>query len=57
MNADDVVSLIIRWRLVREDISTHELADGQIFGAQSHDRKPQSVFVSHIASKPPRLAP
>jgi hypothetical protein len=38
VNADAVASLIIRRRLVRHDVATHEEADRQVSGTKVEDR-------------------
>lgn len=48
MNADKVVTLIVRGRPVRQNISAHQVADREILGTQRDDRQSECVFVSDI---------
>src|SRR5438067_4016324 len=37
MNADEIVALVIRRRLVRKDVAPHEIAHDEMLCAQRHD--------------------
>lgn len=51
VDADQVVAFVIRWRLVSENISSHQVADDEKLSTERDDRKAESIFVAH---KPPR---
>jgi hypothetical protein len=47
VDADKVVAFIIRWRLVSENISSHQVAHDEKLSTERDDRKAESVFVAH----------
>lgn len=50
VDADQVVTFVVRWRLVSENISSHEVADDEKLSTKRDDRKAESVFVTHKQS-------
>ena len=48
MNADEIIALIVRRSLVRENIAPHKLTNSQVLGAKRDNWQPKRVLVSHL---------
>src|SRR5262245_37732161 len=47
VNADEIITLVIRRGLVRQDVPTHQVAHDQVLGTGGHDRQTQELLFGH----------
>jgi hypothetical protein len=47
VNADEVISLVVWRRLVREDVPAHQVPDDEVLRAKGYNWIAASVFVAH----------
>jgi hypothetical protein len=59
VNADEIIALIVLRCLVRQNVPSHQVPNGEVLGAQRDDWESKRVFVPHCStsfSRPAKLA-